>query len=109
MLLLTTAGRKTAKPWTTPIGYIRDGSSYVVIASNAGSDRHPGWYLNLQQNPVARIQIGNRVLSVRAETAHGDRRQRFWSQVIAAAPGYAAYEARTTREIPLVILTPEGA
>jgi len=100
VLLLTTTGRKTAKPWTTPVGYIHNDGSYVVIASNAGSARHPGWYLNLQQNPMAQIQVGKRVLTVRAETAHGDQRQRLWSQVIAAAPGYAAYETRTTREIP---------
>ncbi len=109
VLLLTTTGRKTAAPWTAPIGYIQDDGSYVVIASNAGSDRHPGWYLNLQQYPIAEIQVGKRVLPVRAETAHGDQRQRLWSQVIAAAPGYAAYQRRTTREIPLVILTPEHA
>src|SRR5512139_1654121 len=94
VLLLTTTGGKTAKPWTAPIGYIHDGSSYVVTATNAGLDRHPGWYLNLQQNLMAQIQVGERVLVVRAETAHGDHRERLWSQVIAAAPGYAAYQTR---------------
>jgi deazaflavin-dependent oxidoreductase (nitroreductase family) len=88
---------------------IRDGNRYVVVASNAGQDRHPGWYLNLQQNPTVQIQVGQRLLPVRAETAHGEQRQRLWSQVIAAAPGYAAYQTRTAREIPVVILTPDGA
>ena len=107
LLLLTTTGRKTAKRWTTPLWYIRDGSCFVIIASNAGSDRHPAWYLNLQQNPEAQIQVRERVLDVRAQTAQGDERQRLWSQVLAAAPGYADYQTRTTREIPLVILTPD--
>ena len=109
VLLLTTTGRKTGKAWTTPIGYIRDGNSYAVIASNAGSDRNPGWYLILQQHPTAEIQVGRHILTVRAEITGGDQRQRLWSQVIAAAPGYAAYQRRTHREIPIVILTPERA
>ncbi len=109
VLLLTTTGRKTARPWTTPIGCIRDGNSYVVVASNAGSDRHPGWYLNLQQNSKAHIQLGKQTMAVKAETTHGEQRQRLWSQFVAASPGYAAYEKRTTREIPVVLLTPNGA
>ena len=108
VLLLTTTGRKTGKRRTMPLGYIRDGDSYVVIASNGGLDRHPAWYFNLQQNPNVQIQVRERTLDVKAETAQGDHRQRLWSQVLAEAPGYADYQTRTTREIPLVILMPEG-
>jgi deazaflavin-dependent oxidoreductase (nitroreductase family) len=106
MLLLTTTGRKTAKRRTTPLGYIRDGNCFVVIASNAGLDRHPAWYFNLQQNPLVQIQVRERILNVKAQTAQGENHQRLWSQVVAEAPGYADYQTHTTREIPLVILTP---
>jgi len=107
VLLLTTIGRKTAKLRTTPLGYIREGSSFVVVASNAGLDRHPAWYFNLQQNPMAKIQVRERVLNVKALTVQGDHRQRLWSRVSTEMPGYADYQKRTTRQIPLVILTPD--
>ena len=106
VLLLTTTGRKTGKPWTTAVGYIREGGSYVVVASNAGSDRHPGWYLNLQKNAAARIQVGTQVVNVDAETTHGDKRQQLWSKFVAASPGYTTYQTHTSREIPVVLLTP---
>lgn len=94
------------KQRTLPLGYIRDGSSYVIIGSNGGLDRHPAWYFNLQHNPNGQIQVRDKVLQVTAETAQGEHRQRLWQQLIAEAPGYADYEKMTTREIPMVILTP---
>ena len=108
VLLLTTTGRKTAKQRTTPLGYICEGSSYVIVASNAGSDRNPAWYFNLQQNPVAKIQVREHILDVRALTVQGDHRQQLWSRVVTEMPGYAAYQKRTPREIPLVLLTPNA-
>ena len=80
-LLLTTTGRKTGKERTTPLGYIRDGGNYVIIASNAGLDYHPAWYYNLQNNPMAQIQVRDLVLNVKAQTARGDQRQRLWAQL----------------------------
>ncbi|HEX7975557.1 MAG TPA: nitroreductase family deazaflavin-dependent oxidoreductase [Anaerolineales bacterium] len=106
VLLLTTTGRKTGRQRTTPLGYLREGDSYVIIASNAGQKRNPGWYFNLQQNPLVQVQIGGRVLNARALTAQGDQRRQLWSRVVAEMPGYANYQKHTQREIPLVVLTP---
>ena len=106
-LLLTTTGRKSGRPWTTPLTYTRDGDDLVFIASNGGSDRHPAWYLNLKAGPRATVQAGRERLAVRAETAAPDQRERLWSRWVAIYPGYEAYRKRTKREIPVVVLHPD--
>jgi deazaflavin-dependent oxidoreductase (nitroreductase family) len=106
VLLLTTVGRKTTVRRTIPLGYIRDGANYVIAASNGGQDRNPGWYFNLQQNVLTEIQIAGTFMSANAETATADERSRLWTLVTTAAPAYAHYENSTTREIPVVVLTP---
>jgi deazaflavin-dependent oxidoreductase (nitroreductase family) len=107
MLLLTTKGRKSARPWTTPLSYIRDGEDYVVIASFGGSPQHPAWYLNLQADPQAEVQVGPKVIKVTARTAGPDERARLWPKAVEMYSGYEGYQARTKREIPLVLLRPE--
>jgi F420H(2)-dependent quinone reductase len=111
VLLLTTTGRKSGKPRTVPLGFLRDGSAYVIIASYGGLPRNPAWYLNLNSQPEATIQVKRQKLRVKAETASPEKRRELWARLIEAAPGYANYEKRTTREIPVVILRPvdEGA
>lgn len=106
VLLLTTTGRKSGKTRTVPVGFLRDGSAYVLIASNAGLPRHPAWFLNLENEPSATIQVKKRQMQVKAETANPEKRRELWARLIEVAPGYANYQKRTTREIPVVILYP---
>jgi F420H(2)-dependent quinone reductase len=106
VLLLTTTGRKTGKQRTTPLLYLEQGDRYVVIASVGGAPKHPAWYLNLRGNPTATIQIGSRKLAVRAETAVPEERARLWPLVTQMYPSYDDYQAKTSREIPVVTLTP---
>jgi deazaflavin-dependent oxidoreductase (nitroreductase family) len=106
VLLLTTTGRKSGKRRTTPLLYLEDAGRYVVIASVGGAPKHPAWYLNLRADPKATIRIGTKRLAVTAETADPEERSRLWTAVTAMYAGYDGYQAKTTREIPVVILTP---
>ena len=108
MLLLTTTGRNTGKQRTTPLVFIRDGDDLVVVASNGGMDWFPAWWLNLQQQPAVVIEIGPERRDVTANKADPDRRARLWPEFTRSYPGYLKYEARTAREIPLVILRPNN-
>ncbi len=106
VLLLTTTGRKTGKRRTTPLLYGEDAGRYVIVASVGGAPKHPAWYLNLRGNPEATIQVGGRKLEVHADTASPDERARLWTLMTQMYPGYDDYQAKTSREIPVVILTP---
>lgn len=107
ILLLTTTGRKSGRTYTTPLGCFEYKDGYMIVASNAGQPTHPGWYHNLTSNPRVTVQVLDKVLSVTAEVLSGDARTQAWQQVTATAPNYAAYEKKTTREIPLVLLHPD--
>jgi deazaflavin-dependent oxidoreductase (nitroreductase family) len=107
VLLLTTTGRRSGKARTTPLTFFRDGGDLVVIASNGGADRAPDWSVNLQKDPRAVVQIGTDKLSVEARTATSEERERLWVGITATYPGYAAYQRKTTRRIPVLILTPK--
>jgi deazaflavin-dependent oxidoreductase (nitroreductase family) len=109
VLLLTTTGRKSGKQRTTPLLYVEDGEQYVIIASVGGAPKHPAWYLNLQANPAATIQIGTRRIAVSAETATPEDRARLWPLATNMYSGYSDYQAKTSREIPVVVLTPAAA
>ena len=106
ILLLTTTGRKTGKQRKTPLMYLQDGDDFVIVASKGGAPRDPVWWLNLKHTPEARIQVGARTLRVRAEQASPEQRQRLWPLVTAMYKGYADYQTKTTREIPVGILHP---
>jgi deazaflavin-dependent oxidoreductase (nitroreductase family) len=106
VLMLTSLGRKSGQPRTTPLFYIQDGGSYVVAASNAGRDFHPAWYLNLQDDPAASVTVDNRSIPVRASTATPEEKGRLWPRFDQMFKGYEGYRARTDRDIPLVILRP---
>jgi F420H(2)-dependent quinone reductase len=105
VLLLTTTGRRTGKLRTTPLLYFQDGADLVVIASNGGADRAPAWWLNLQRHPQARVTIRGDALAVTAAAASAEAHARLWPEITTAYPGYAGYQRRTTRPIPVVILT----
>jgi F420H(2)-dependent quinone reductase len=106
ILLLTTIGRKSGKERVTPLLYLPEGNHFVVIASNWGEANHPMWWLNLQANPRAKIQIGPKIIPVTARQASPEERQRLWPVITSKYSNYADYEKSTTREIPVVILTP---
>jgi deazaflavin-dependent oxidoreductase (nitroreductase family) len=107
VLLLTTTGRRSGKPRTTPLTFFRDGADLVAIASNGGADRPPDWSLNLQQNPRAIVEIGTEELTVQARTASAEERERLWVGITATYSGYARYQNKTARQIPVLILTPD--
>jgi deazaflavin-dependent oxidoreductase (nitroreductase family) len=107
MLLLTTRGASTGRPHTVPLLYLHDGDVLVVIASWGGRSTHPDWYSNLLREPRAVIQIGSKKSIVQARTATDAERALWWPRIVAAYPGYRAYQARTTRVIPVVLLDPD--
>lgn len=106
VMLLTTIGRKTGRRLTTPLLYLRDGERVVTVASKGGMDRHPLWYRNLVANADVDVQIGAAVAPMRAHTASDDDKAQLWPKLVAMYPDYASYQARTTRNIPVVVLTP---
>ena len=106
VLLLRTVGRKTGKERTAALVYLQDGKDLVVVASNGGSDRAPAWFGNLQKTPTVGVQIGRERRQMRARVADPAERARLWPLVNRLNAGrYDAYQARTEREIPLVILS----
>ncbi|MGE5408171.1 MAG: nitroreductase family deazaflavin-dependent oxidoreductase [Syntrophothermus sp.] len=106
MLLLDHVGARSGRRRTSPLLYLEDGADLVLVASKGGYPRHPGWFHNLRANPETTVQVGREVRPVRARVAAPEERERLWERAVAVYPGYEAYQARTTREIPLVILEP---
>ena len=108
VLLLTTTGRRTGQPRVNPLGYFEHAGAYVVAATNAGFAKHPAWYHNLTSNPHVAVQIGDRRFSATATPADPALRRQLWAELEQRAPGYAPYERRTKREIPVILLRPEA-
>lgn len=108
VLLLTTRGRKTGKQRTTPLLYLTDGEKLVIVASNGGADWDPAWWANLRQNPQAEVQVKKVKRWVRAEKASAEEKGRLWPLLTEMYSGYEGYQKGTEREIPVVILRPEG-
>lgn len=106
MLLLTTTGVRTGKPHTVPLLYLRDGAAFVVFASWGGRPSHPEWYLNLEADPTAVVQVLGKRTSVVARNAGPDERATWWIRAVDAYEGYDVYQRRTDREIPVVFLEP---
>lgn len=107
-LLLTTRGRRSGLLRRTALAYVRDEDAYVLTASNAGADRHPAWYLNLLATPEVTLRVGAATFPAIARPATAAESARLWPAVVAAMPSYATYRTATTREIPLVLVTPAG-
>ena len=107
VLLLTTTGRTSGAPRTAVLTYFRDGADLVVIGSFGGSDLPPAWWLNLQRDSRASVLIGGTTSRVTARAATAEEHDRLWPIVTATHPGYARYQVRTARPIPIVMLTPE--
>lgn len=105
-LLLTTTGRRSGRPRTLPLIYTEADGGYVVIASKGGAPEHPAWYRNLQARPEAEVQVADRRFHARARDARGEERARLWRRMAEIYPPYDEYQARTDREIPVVVLEP---
>jgi deazaflavin-dependent oxidoreductase (nitroreductase family) len=105
ILLLTTTGRKSGEPWTTPLIFARDGDDYLVVASMGGAPQHPNWYKNLLTDPAARVQVKADHVAVEARTADDDEKERLWAIVSEQWPNYDVYQTRTDRVIPVVVLS----
>ena len=103
-LLLSSVGRKTGHTRFSPLLYVQDGERWIVVASNAGDERDPAWWLNLQTHPEARIQLRDQHFPVKARRANQEECELLWPRLIAAYRSFASYRTRTRREIPIVIL-----
>ena len=107
VLQLTTIGRKSGQPRTTMLtSPVQDGDNVVIVASYGGDDRHPAWYLNLRDEPKVDLVMGGKARSMIARTATADEKAELWPRVTSAYKGYAGYQTKTDRDIPLVILEP---
>jgi deazaflavin-dependent oxidoreductase (nitroreductase family) len=104
LLLLTTTGAKSGKERVAPLAYGRDGDTIVVIASKAGADTHPDWYHNLVANPTVKVELPGETFEARAEVASPAERDRLYAARVAEMPGFAEYQEKTDRVIPVVLL-----
>ena len=106
LLLLTHRGAKTGTRRTNPLAYFRDGDDYVIVASKGGADTNPDWYHNLLAEPSGTIEVGTDEIEVTARSVDGEERDRLWTMITAANPAFAEYEQKTTRTIPVIVLSP---
>ncbi len=106
VIILTTRGRHSGKVRKTPLMRVEHGGTYAVVASMGGAPKHPVWYLNLTASPAATLQDGPKVYEMRAREVHGDEKARWWARAVEAWPAYAEYQARTDRQIPVLVLEP---
>ena len=104
LLLLTTTGAKSGVPRTTPLAYSADGDRLIIIASYAGNPRHPAWFLNLQANPRVTIELPDETFTTNVVITEGEERRRLFDQQAAQMPNFAEYQAKTTREIPVIVI-----
>jgi deazaflavin-dependent oxidoreductase (nitroreductase family) len=104
LLLLHHVGRKSGSERTTPMMYQAVGDAYAVFASKAGADTHPDWYRNLLEHPDVTAEIGTDTVTLHARDLPADEREPIWEKQKAAYPGFAGYEEKTTRTIPVVLL-----
>ncbi|MEV1143357.1 nitroreductase family deazaflavin-dependent oxidoreductase [Micromonospora sp. NPDC049799] len=103
-LLLTTRGRRSGALRRTALIYGRDGDAYLVVASQGGDPKHPAWYLNLVDEPQVEVQVGAERFTARARTATAEEKPRMWAEMTGIWPAYDDYQAKTDREIPVVVL-----
>jgi deazaflavin-dependent oxidoreductase (nitroreductase family) len=107
--VLTTVGRKSGQRRTTPLIYLADGPRVVLVASKGGMSHSPGWYFNLVKHPDCEVRIGSETRRMTARRASAAEKAALWPKLVAIYRDYDDYQARTTRDIPVLILTPKGA
>ena len=106
VLLLQTTGRRSGQTRTTPVQYLADGDTFVVVASNAGAARPPAWYLNLRADPHVRVEVGARSVDVRAHEATGPQRAELWQRLTAVNRYLERAARKAGRDLPLLVLVP---
>lgn len=106
LLLLHTTGAKSQQERINPVACIRDGDRLVVVASKAGAPTHPDWYYNVVANPLVTVEVGTEKIQVRASVAEEPERTRLFEKMIEVMPGFDEYRRKTTRVIPVIVLTP---
>ena len=110
LLLLTTTGAKSGQRRVNPLAFTRDGENYVVIASKGGAPTHPDWYRNILAHPDVSVEVstaaGVKRFAARARIAEGAERERLYAAQAAIMPGFAEYQRKTSRQIPVVVLEP---
>ena len=104
MILVHHTGAKTGTERIAPLVYQADGDNIVIFASKGGAPNHPHWYLNLVANPKTKVEVGGETIDVVARVAEGEERDRLWTTQKQVMPNFADYEARTEREIPVIVL-----
>lgn len=104
LLLLTTRGRKSGAERTNPVMYLDDGDRLLVFASKAGAPTHPDWYLNLLAHPEVTVEVGTRTFRATAVALAGEERDRMYAEQARRYPGFAEYQSKTDRVIPVVAL-----
>jgi len=109
VLILTTMGRKSGQPRSTPLFYVRDGGDYVIVASNGGDESYPGWWHNIRSNPHVSIQVGPRRLPCRAEKVRTEDAEELWPKLMAVYGGYARYREQTKRPLTMFRLRPAAS
>jgi len=104
LLLLTSTGAKSGKPYVNPMMYLADGDRWLVFASYAGAPNNPAWYHNLVANPDAVIEVGAETVEVTAVVLEGEERDRKYAEQVRLYPGFGEYQEKTSRVIPVVAL-----
>jgi deazaflavin-dependent oxidoreductase (nitroreductase family) len=104
--LVTVVGRKTGQPRTIPLLYLQRGEDILLVASKGGMSHHPVWYLNMMANPRVEVEIGRQKQTMVVRRATDDEKKQLWPELVKMYPDYDDYQARTTRNIPVLILSP---
>ena len=105
LALLHTLGAKSGQPRINPVACMKDGDQYVIIASKGGAPNNPDWYYNLVANPLVTVEYGTEKFQARATVAAEPERTRLYDRMAAERPVFAEYQRKTTRRIPVIILT----
>lgn len=108
VLLLTTTGRRSGEPHTTPLVFFRDGGTFAVAATNNGTGKVPAWILNLRDEPEVKVQIGTEEIKAVASEVTDAERDRLWAQMVDEHPLFSLYEQRARVGIPVVVLDPQS-
>jgi deazaflavin-dependent oxidoreductase (nitroreductase family) len=107
LLLLHTKGAKSGEERVNPVAYTKDGDKLVVIASKGGAPTNPDWYHNIVANPHVTVEVGTEKIEATASVAGEPERRRLYDEMVKVMPGFADYEKKTTRAIPVIVLTPK--
>jgi deazaflavin-dependent oxidoreductase (nitroreductase family) len=104
LVLITTTGAKSGKPYTAPLMYVPDGDRILIIASSMGAAKHPDWYHNLAAHPDVTVEVGAKTYQARATILEGSERERIWAMIVQQYPFFTEHQSKTTRQIPIIAL-----